>query len=149
MYDWVLGLAEKPMGSFYLVLLAFAESSFFPIPPDVLLMALCLGARKKCFKFALYCSSGSILGGIFGYGIGHYLWWSSGEFSALAHFFFEYIPGFDHEKFSSIRELYNSYNFWIVFTAGFTPIPYKIITITAGCFNINFFIFSILRLPSL
>ncbi|MFC1586253.1 YqaA family protein [Fibrobacterota bacterium] len=134
-------MADKPYGGPALIVLAFAESSFFPVPPDVLLMPLCLGARKKAFLFALYCSIGSVLGGLFGYWIGQVLWWSGAEFSGLALFFFEYIPGFTQEKFIQVKALYDSYDFWIVFTAGFTPLPYKVITISAGAFDLNFGMF--------
>ena len=133
LYDWVLHWADTKYGSSALFCLAFAESSFFPIPPDVLLIALALGKRTKALKFALICSLGSILGGICGYSIGHFLW-----FSPVANFFFNHVPGFTESLFQKIQTQYEHNNFFIVFTAGFTPIPYKIITITAGAFNINF-----------
>lgn len=123
---------------------ALAESSFFPIPPDAFLIAMVLGARKKAFYFALWASIASIIGGILGYSIGHWLWWNgTGEFSNLAHFFYNNVPGFSIEQFNTVRELYEKWNFWVVFTAGFTPIPYKVITISAGAFSINFPVFLI------
>ena len=144
LYDWVLSWAETPYGAIALFVLAFAESSFFPIPPDALLIALVLGARKKAFKFALICTVGSISGAVFGYLIGHYLWWiHNNEFSSLATFFFSNFPGFSNEMFFRIQGLYNQYNFWIVFTAGFTPLPYKVFTVSAGAFNVNFPLFII------
>ena len=142
-YDWVLHWAETPYGPMALFILAFAESSFFPIPPDVLLIALALGARKKSFSFALICSIASIAGGLFGYGIGHYLWWEGGVYSGVAHFFFNNIPGFTEDLFMSIQKQYTEYGFMIIFTAGFTPIPYKIFTISAGAFDINLLLFVI------
>ena len=144
LYDWVLSWAYTPYGAIALFILAFAESSFFPIPPDVLLIALVLGARKKAFKFALICTIGSISGAILGYLIGHYLWWTTGnEFSSVAGFFFSNFPGFTEEMFFRIQQLYSYYNFWIVFAAGFTPLPYKVFTVSAGAFNINFPLFMI------
>ena len=144
LYDWVLSWAEKPSSQIFLFCLAFAESSFFPIPPDVLLIPLVLGARKKWLKIALITTVGSFLGGMFGYFIGWKLWWAlDGQFSGLASFFFKNIPGFTKELFYKMQEQYNMHGFWIVFTAGFTPIPYKIITISAGAFKINFLIFTI------
>lgn len=144
LYDWVLSWAYTPYGAIALFILAFAESSFFPIPPDVLLIALVLGARKKAFRFALICTAGSISGAILGYLIGHYLWWAPGnEFSSVAGFFFSNFPGFTEEMFFKIQQLYNQYNFWIVFAAGFTPLPYKVFTVSAGAFNINFPLFMI------
>lgn len=138
LYDWVLHWAETPYGGFALFILAFAESSFFPIPPDPLLIALVLGLSAKAFKYAAACTTASVLGAILGYVIGHYLWWTpSEEFTGLATFFFANIPGFTVEAFYKVQEMYKEYDFWIVFTAGFTPIPYKLITISAGAFNIN------------
>lgn len=137
LYDWVLSWAETPYGNWALFLLAFAESSFFPIPPDFLLIALCIGERAKCFRFALVCSVASLLGGIAGYLIG----W--GAWAAVDDVFFNYVPGFNHHQFERVQHLYDSYNFWIVFVAAFTPIPFKVITITAGVFGINFPMFVI------
>jgi len=137
LYDWVLHWAETPYGPIALFIFAFSESSFFPIPPDVLLIALCLGSREKSFKFAMLCSFASIAGGIFGYGIGYYLWWEGSHYSAIAHFFFNVIPGFSEQLFSEIQHQYSEYGFLIIFTAGFTPIPYKIFTISAGAFDID------------
>jgi len=139
LYDWILHWAETKYGVPALFLLALAESSFFPIPPDVLLIPLALGARSKAIRFALVCSVASIVGGIAGYGIGYFSWWSGAEtYSAVALFFFNHIPGFTEQVFLNIQEKYEIYNFLIVFTAGFTPIPFKIITISAGAFNVNF-----------
>jgi membrane protein YqaA with SNARE-associated domain len=141
-YDWVLKWAESPFGPIILVLVAFSESSFFIVPPDILLIALAIGARKKSLLFAAYCSIASVAGGIFGYIIGHYIWWQDpNQFSNIAMFFFDHIPGFTDVVFFKVQELYDSWNFWIIFTAGFTPIPYKIFTISAGAFDINFIMF--------
>lgn len=138
-YDWVLHWADTPYGIPALFLLAFAESSFFPIPPDVLLIALALGSPKRAFRFALWCSIASVIGGVFGYGIGYFLWWQSpGVYSGVADFFFAHIPGFTTHLFEVVQERYNEWGFWIVFTAGFTPIPYKIFTVSSGAFDMNF-----------
>jgi membrane protein YqaA with SNARE-associated domain len=144
LYDWVLHWAETPYGPIALFILAFAESSFFPIPPDALLIALALGATTKAFRFALNCTIASVLGALFGYTIGHFLWWTpSNEFTSIAMFFFNNIPGFTEKLFFDVQKMYDQYNFWIVFTAGFTPIPYKVITISAGAFNIDILMFVI------
>jgi membrane protein YqaA with SNARE-associated domain len=138
LYDWVLGWAETPYGGIALFILAFAESSFFPIPPDPLLIALVLGVTSKAFKYASICTIASVVGALLGYTIGHFLWWTpSNEFTGLAYFFFNNVPSFDIPAFYKIQEMYKAYDFWIVFTAGFTPIPYKLITISSGAFNIN------------
>lgn len=145
----MLGWAFSPWGPAALFVLAFAESSFFPIPPDVLLIALCLGAVSKSFKYAAICTLGSILGALAGYAIGFFLWQTpAGEFTAVADFFFRVIPGFSHEQYFRISEMYNKYNFWVVFTGGFTPIPYKLITITAGVFRLNLPMFIIASIVS-
>lgn len=139
LYDWVLHWAETPYGAPALFILAFAEASFFPVPPDVLLIALALGARSKALWFAFLCSIGSLLGGMTGYALGHFLWWEGPQqFSPFALFFFNHIPGFSFEVFNHVQVQYNLWNFWIIFTAGFTPIPYKVFTITAGAFDIHF-----------
>ena len=75
LYDWVLHWTDTPYGLPALFIVSFSEASFFPIPPDVLLIALALGRRRQALKFALICSVGSILGGLFGYSIGYFLWW--------------------------------------------------------------------------
>lgn len=142
LYDWVLYWAETPYGVPALFILAFAESSFFPIPPDVLLIALAISIPTKSFKYAFICSLGSVLGGGSGYFIGYKLWYTnSGDFSGFANLFFTYIPGFTKELFETVKNMYNENAFWVVFSAGFTPIPYKVITITAGVSKINLFMF--------
>ncbi len=142
LYDWVLSWSESPYGPLALFLLAFAEASFFPVPPDALLIALVLGARKKAFNFALNCAIASVIGALLGYGIGHYVWWTGvNEFSGFAHFFFNNVPGFSEKLFFDVKSMYEEWNFWIIFTAGFTPIPYKVFTISAGAFDINIFMF--------
>lgn len=142
LYDWVLHWADTPYGVPALFLLAFAESSFFPIPPDVLLLALCIAIPTRAFRFALVASCGSVLGGIVGYGIGLGLW------EAVAVYFYLYVPGFNEAVFSRVQHLFATYDFWTVFTAGFTPIPYKVITIGAGVFQINFPVFIFASLVS-
>ncbi len=148
-YDWVLHWAETPYGPIALFLLAFAEASFFPVPPDALLIALVLGARKKAFNFAFLCTLASVTGALLGYSIGHFAWWSgTGEFSSFAQFFYHNIPGFNEKIFYDVKALYDKWNFWIIFTAGFTPIPYKVFTISAGAFDINLVLFIIASIVS-
>jgi membrane protein YqaA with SNARE-associated domain len=199
LYHWVLHWAETSYGLWALFILAFAESSFFPIPPDVLLIALVLGTAENAPKgfpqipaslekegflkglrqwgvyfshltpwffshggtlartflsssscgIAIVCSLGSLLGGIVGYGIGHFLWYGTdGTFSSLAVFFFSVVPGFSEEAYYAMQRNYAAWDFWVVFTAGFTPIPYKLITITAGVFDINFLMFCVASITS-
>jgi membrane protein YqaA with SNARE-associated domain len=131
LYNWTLHWAKTPHSTWALFILAFCESSFFPIPPDVLLMALAVAIPGKSFKYALVCSAGSVLGGCFGYLIGYE--------------FYEYIGrpiiGFYNitDVFNSVSTQYQSNAFAAIAVAGFTPIPYKVFTIAAGVCKINFF----------
>ena len=143
-YDWVLGWAKTPYGAIALFLLAFSESSIFPIAPDVLLIVLVLGAKNKAFGYATNCTVGSILGAFLGYGIGYFLWWDADKsFSPLAMFFFEQIPGFTQNVFFEIKTLFEKWDFWIIFIAGFTPIPYKLFTVSGGAFQIDLTMFTL------
>lgn len=135
LYNWVLGWADSKWGTVALFLLAFFEASVFPLPPDVLLIALCLGKPKRSLYYALICLVGSVAGASFAYALGHWAW------GAVDHWF---IPGiFSQEAFDSVGAMYDKWNFWAVFTAGFTPVPFKIFTIAAGAFGINFPMFLI------
>jgi membrane protein YqaA with SNARE-associated domain len=133
LYDWVLHWAATPYGTWALFILAFTESSFFPIPPDVLLIAMCVARPEISLRYALVCSLGSIFGGCLGYLIGWQFMASVGirivDFYGLT------------DKVAYIETLYNTYDAWAVGIAGFTPIPYKVFTIAAGMFKINFTVF--------
>ena len=147
LYDWVLSWSESRWGWVALLFIALFEASWFPLPPDILLIALCLGATKRSFRFATICLVGSVIGAALGYGIGHFLWITpSGDPTALAALFYEYV--FSIEKFQNVGALYDRFNFWIVFTAGFTPLPFKLFTIAGGMFDINFVMFMIASLVS-
>ncbi len=133
LYDWVLHWAETPYAMPALFLLAFSESSFFPLPPDVLLIALALSLPKKAFRYAAVCTFGSVLGGMAGYFIGYQL------MDALGVPILRFYGVMD--KYESIQALYMKYDAWAVGIAGFTPIPYKVFTIAAGAFKIDFSVF--------
>ena len=135
LYSWVLRWAETPHGSWALFLLAFSESSFFPVPPDVLLIALAVSIPKKSFKYALICTAGSLMGGCLGYLIGWQFMITIGENIIQLY-------GLTH-KMQYIKDLYMQYDAWAIGIAGFTPIPYKVFTISAGAFDINFTVFVI------
>ena len=142
LYDWVLSWSSSRWGWLALFVIALCEASWFPIPPDILLIALCLGATNKSFRFAGITLLGSIIGAMLGYAIGHFLWTTpAGEATAIANFFYENV--FSVESFDNVGAMYDKYNFWIVFTAGFTPLPYKLFTIAGGMFDINFVMFLI------
>ncbi len=134
LYDWVIHFAGTRHGSTALFCLSFAESSFFPVPPDVLLAPLSLGAPKKWFRFAMACSIASVIGGILGYVIGYGLWHAIGDW-VFAHFGWADIT---RENFEIFQRWYDKYDLLVVFTCGFTPLPYKVCTISAGIAHINF-----------
>jgi membrane protein YqaA with SNARE-associated domain len=149
LYEWILHWAETPYGPAVLFILAFAEASFFPVPPDALLIALVLGANQKAFKFATICLVGSVTGALLGFAIGHFLWWTpDGNFTSLALFFFNTLPGFSEKDFHLIQKMYSEYDFWIIFTAGFTPLPYKVFTVSSGAFKISLPMFIIASIIS-
>lgn len=129
LYDWTLGLAHRPHGTLALFLISFAESSFFPVPPDVLQIALSLERRSRAFWYALVSTIGSVLGGIFGYAIGWGLW------HLVRGFFFRFI--FSEETFNLVVRKYEENAAEVIFGAAFTPIPYKIFTVAAGVCSIS------------
>lgn len=108
----------------YLALLSFSESSFFPIPPDVMLAPMVLTQRNKAWYFAALTTITSVLGGIFGYLIGLFLFEEVGR--PLIEFYHA------QQKFLTVQSWFNEYGVWVVFLAGFTPIPYKLFTVTSG-----------------
>jgi membrane protein YqaA with SNARE-associated domain len=129
LYDWGLKQAESPHAERALFWVAFIESSFFPLPPDVLLIAMVLSARSKWFRYFWICLAGSVIGGVVGYGIGFGAW------QAVQGWFFAHV--FSESVFIKVQNLYQSHDFWVIFAAGFTPIPYKIFTIAAGVASID------------
>ncbi|MBK7628324.1 MAG: DedA family protein [Bacteroidales bacterium] len=142
LYDWVLEWATSPYASVALFIFAFIEAIFFPVPVDILLIVLVLGFRPKAFRYAMYTTVGSVSGAFVGYLAGHYMWVNaSGEFTWFASLFFNNIPGFSADLYEKIKIMYAQWDFWIIFTAGFTPVPYKIFTVTAGVFDMNLLLF--------
>jgi membrane protein YqaA with SNARE-associated domain len=135
LYDWVMAWADSPYGPWALFIIAFAESSFFPIPPDVLLIALGVGQPARAYFFAFVSTAGSVLGGMLGWAIGWLVW------EAVQQLFFHYVPGFTPEVFARVQGYYDEYGFLAVMIAGFTPIPYKVFTIASGVFGMSFPLF--------
>lgn len=132
-YAWVVGWADKPSSEKALGGIAFAESSFFPIPPDPLLIALTIAKPKKYIRFATITTLSSIAGGILGYFIGVALFESVGQWVIDTYHL--------ESEFAYIETRYAASAFIAIFTAAFTPIPYKLITISAGVFGVNFIVF--------
>jgi len=132
LYNWVLHWADTKYAVPALSMVSFIESSFFPIPPDPLLIVLCLGKPKRSFWYATICSIMSVLGGIFGYLIGWGIW------ELVDNFFFNYI--ISQKAFLYVSGKYNENAFLAILGASFTPIPYKVFTVAAGVFKVNIFI---------
>ena len=128
-YDWVMTQAKHKHAQWVLFAVAFAESSFLMLPPDVILMAMVLSHREKWIRYFLICTAGSVAGAVLGYFIGAGIW------DVLGPWFTSHI--FSQAAFDKVVGLYQEYDFWCVFTAAFTPIPYKVFTIAAGVAHID------------
>ena len=131
LYNKVLKWAEHNYSVYLLAFVSFIEASFFPVPPDPILLAMCLGKPKRSLFYAFVCSVASVLGAVLGYYIGYFLW------SSVHVFFFEYL--ISQASFDYVGELYHKNTFIAVLTAAFTPIPFKVFTIAAGVFKISLF----------
>jgi len=132
-YDWCIDAAHKPYALWILGAVSFAESSFFPVPPDVMLLPMSLARPERAWLYAGVCTVTSVLGGVLGYAIGALLYDSVGQW--LIHF---YGLG---DKVETFRAGYAEYGAWIILLKGLTPIPYKLVTITSGFANYNIWLF--------
>lgn len=130
LYFWVLGWADTPYGTPALAAISFAESSFFPIPPDVLQIALSVSRPRRSFYYAAVSAVASVLGGIAGWYIGCAFWW------VVQDYLIDRLPGLSQRNFDTVRDLYHGNAFWSILAAAFTPIPYKVFTIGAGVFEV-------------
>lgn len=140
LYNWTISLASHPFAIGFLAVVAFLESSIFPIPPDVLLIALVLASRDKAWIMASVCTVFSVIGGLFGYIIGFFL------FTSIGDPILEFYGYQDH--FSRFKGFYSDWGAWIVFAGGFTPIPYKVITIASGAVHLNLITFLVASIVS-
>jgi len=140
LYDRTMALAGHRHATWALAVISFAESSFFPIPPDVLLIPMVLANRAKAFFYATICTVASIVGGLFGWLIGAFL------FDAVAEPILQFYGYAD--KFADFAERYNEYGAWIVFVAGLTPFPYKVITIASGATGLSLPVFMVASILS-
>lgn len=123
-YNWVLRQADGPYAPFVLFAIAFAESSFFPIPPDVLLLPMAIAAREKAYRYALICTTGSVLGGFLGYAIGAWFFATVGQWIIDTYHL--------QEGFRKFHEGFNEWGVFIILAKGLTPIPFKLVTIASG-----------------
>lgn len=135
LYDWTMSLAAGRSAPYALAAVSFAESSIFPIPPDVLLIPMVIAERLKAWWYAFLCTATSVLGGVFGYAIGALLFVEVAE--PILHLY-----GYA-DKFHSFAGQYNEWGAWIVFIAGVTPFPFKVITIASGATGLNLPVFVI------
>ncbi len=135
LYDWTMNLASRRNSLWVLAAVAFVESSFFPIPPDILLIPMVLAARDRAWWIAAMCTVSSVVGGMLGYAIGYFLWDTIGL--PLLNFY-GYL-----EQFTQFSHLYNEWGWWIVFGAGLTPFPYKVITIASGVTQLDLVTFTV------
>lgn len=140
LYEWTMDLAAHRHARWGLALVAFVESSVFPIPPDVALIPMILARRDQAWAYALICTIASVIGGAFGYAIGYFLYDTLG-LSILN--FYGYTQAFE-----SFAARYNEWGIWIVLIAGFTPFPYKVITIASGVTGLSFPVFMLASLVS-
>ena len=138
--DWVSRSSLSPKAKWTLAILAFTESIIVPLPPDLLLIPMALTQRKKAFQFAAICMVSSVLGGIVGYFLGYYFM----DYVGMPIINFYNLS----KEYLVIKEWYDTYSAWAVAAAGLTPIPYKLCTLSAGAFKVNFFIFLIASILS-
>tara|TARA_B100001758_G_C18011025_1_gene403066 strand:- start:42 stop:626 length:585 start_codon:yes stop_codon:yes gene_type:complete len=135
LYNWTLNKAEHRYSSLILSIVSFAESSFFPIPPDILLIPMIIAKRMKAWTYAFICTFSSVLGGVAGYAIGYFFYSTIGVLIIETYHL--------SNSFNTFESYYNEYGILIVLGAGFTPFPFKFITIASGVFNLNIFLFII------
>jgi membrane protein YqaA with SNARE-associated domain len=133
LYDWCISAADKPYALWILGFVSFAESSFFPVPPDVMLIPMSLAQPRRAWLFALVCTITSVAGGVLGYAIGALLYDSIGGWIIQLY-------GYG-DKVEQFRTAYAEYGAWIILLKGLTPIPYKLVTITSGFAGYNLFLF--------
>lgn len=124
LYDWTLRQAEGRHASAALFLVAFAESSFFPLPPDVMLLPMALARRDRAYRYALICTIGSVLGGLLGYAIGAFFFATLGQWIIDVYHL--------EEGFRRFHDQFNAWGVWIILAKGLTPIPFKLVTIASG-----------------
>jgi membrane protein YqaA with SNARE-associated domain len=133
LYDWVIRLAQHKNAIPAMGVVSFMESSFFPIPPDVMLVPMVLANRAKAFRIALVCTVCSVLGGLFGYAIGYFFFETLGAWVVKTYGLQAGLAAF--------RAGFDEYGTWIILIKGLTPIPYKLVTITAGLAHFDLFTF--------
>jgi membrane protein YqaA with SNARE-associated domain len=149
LHVWILKWANTKWGTWALFICAFADASFLPLPTPMFFLALTLLNITKAYKYALFGTLGTLFGAIAGFSIGHFAWLNAnGDFTGLAQFLFNHIPGFSEAIYNKIHIQYAKWDFWILFIASSIPVPYKIFSISSGVFDINIFMFCFATLIS-
>lgn len=149
LHVWSLQWTSTKWGPWALFICAFADASFLGLPTPMLYLALALTNLSKAYKYALFGILGTLFGAITGYAIGHFAWINAnGDFTGLAQFLLNNIPGFSETGYNKIHILYEKWDFWILFIAASLPLPYKIFSISSGVFDINVLIFCLATLIS-
>jgi membrane protein YqaA with SNARE-associated domain len=149
LHAWTMHWTNTKWGVWALFICAFFDASVFGLPTPMLFFALALLNIKKVYKYVLFGTLGTLTGAVAGYAIGHFAWLNTnGEFTGLAQFMFDNIPGFTEVVYNKIHILYAKWDFWILFVAAALPLPFKIFSISSGVFDINLVIFSIATLIS-
>jgi membrane protein YqaA with SNARE-associated domain len=138
LYDWTLRMAGHRHAVRYMGAVSFAESSFFPIPPDVMLVPMVLARREQAYWIATVCTVTSVLGGMLGYAIGYFLYESIGQWLVQLYHI--------ENKMQGLKALYDQYGSLVILIKGLTPIPFKLVTIASGVFAFNFPLFVVLAL---
>jgi membrane protein YqaA with SNARE-associated domain len=138
LYDWCIAAAGKPHAAWLMGAISFAESSFFPVPPDAMMIPMALARPDRAWYYATICTITSVVGGLLGYFIGAALYDSVGHLL---------IQLYGHgDKVEAFREAYQHYGAWIILLKGLTPIPYKVVTITAGFAGYSILLFTVFSL---
>jgi len=138
LYDWTMSLSASPNAPFFLGAIAFAESSFFPVPPDVILVPMTLAEPKKAWQYAALCTVASVAGGALGYAFGSVFYDTVGKYLvALYHY---------DDKMDVVRAAYAQYGAYFILIKGLTPIPFKLVTIVSGLLGYNFPLFIVLSI---
>ena len=156
MKDWLKELYARGLlwagtkwSAWALFFCAFADASFLPLPTPMFFLTLTLLNITKAYRYALFATLGTLVGAVAGYSIGYFAWLNiNGEFTRLAQFLFENIPGFSEKAYNTIQVQYAKWDFGILFIASLIPVPYKIFSISSGVFDINIFMFCFATLIS-
>jgi membrane protein YqaA with SNARE-associated domain len=142
LHAWLFKWANTKWAAWSLFLCAFADASFLPLPTPALFLTMTLLNMKSAYKYAIFATMGIFFGALVGYSVGYFAWLnSSGDFTGIARFMFDNIPGFTETVYNNIQVQFEKWDFWILFVASYMPVPFNIFSISSGVFGINIFMF--------